>query len=285
MLKAIVHWGLPVVLSSGLVSLPQIAGLNSAQASPSVSKSISQSHSSHHPKPIPVYPNSQRTESMNISSPFTMPLVFGAANQQSWVWKAPVSYSQVEKWYVRKMEDQGYHLISRVLSSLSHSESETFGLLFAKGQENIDQVGINIVPITPTLTEYQYISARLSVPARPQSSVISSPSSVRSIDVSYKPWHGSPVTAFTLTQPRQIDPVVKILNTLPVRPHEMYHCAADFGQGVTLTIHFNNQKSWVVKEQAACATVTMPHTPTLGDLSLSLYHLLGQDAKAATTKG
>ncbi|PSR30777.1 MAG: hypothetical protein C7B43_04715 [Sulfobacillus benefaciens] len=285
MLKAIVHWGLPIVLSSGLVGLSPGAGMAQAQVTPGVSKNITQSNSSHQ-KVVPVYPNSQRTQSMSITSPFSMPLIFGAANQQSSVWKVPVSYRQVENWYIRKMEDQGYHLISRALSSLNHSESETFGLLFAKGQENVDQVGINIVPITPTLTEYQYISARLSVPARPSSSLISSPSSVKSIDVSYKPWrYGHPAMSFTLTQSQQIDAVVKLLNALPVQPQELYHCAADFGQGATLTIHFNNKKTWVVKEQAACISVKMPHAPALQDPNLSLYHLLGQDAQSVSIKG
>ncbi len=188
MFKAIVHWGLPIVLSSGLLSLTHVSGLSVPQTTSGVSTPSSQLSPSRQVG-VPLYPNSVETQAtMTISSPFSMPLIFGASNQESAVWKVPVSYTQVENWYIRKMENQGYHLISRALSSLSHSESETFGLLFAKGQENVDQVGINIVPITPTLTEYQYISARLSVPVRPAASFIPSPSSVKSIDVTYKTW-------------------------------------------------------------------------------------------------
>ena len=286
MFKAIVHWGLPIVLSSGLLSLTHVSGLSVPQTTSGVSTPSSQLSPSRQVG-VPLYPNSVETQAtMTISSPFSMPLIFGASNQESAVWKVPVSYTQVENWYIRKMENQGYHLISRALSSLSHSESETFGLLFAKGQENVDQVGINIVPITPTLTEYQYISARLSVPVRPAASFIPSPSSVKSIDVTYKTWrYGTLATSFTLTQPRQIEPVVKLLNAMPVQPPEMVHCAADFGQGATLTIHFANRKSWVIKDNAACLSVQMPHTPALSDVHSSLYRLLGQDAKSVAVTG
>ncbi|PSR22742.1 MAG: hypothetical protein C7B47_16415 [Sulfobacillus thermosulfidooxidans] len=259
------HWGLPLVLSSGLLTLsnfPIVYGSSHevTTIAPASMGTVPQ---------IPLYPHSLKATIANIDSPFTMPLVGEAINHASSVWQVREPYDTVENWYVHHMEQEGYHLISRV----------THGLLFAKGSLDTDQVGINILPLSPSLTDYQFLSALLPVSKRPAASYIASASSVRFIDVTYRAWrYGSAKISFVLTNPREIASVIQVLNHEQVLPPALYHCAADFGQGATLAIHFRNGQTWQVTDNAACETVHVPLCPPLADSGLTLYHLIAKDA-------
>ncbi|SMC03933.1 hypothetical protein SAMN00768000_1364 [Sulfobacillus thermosulfidooxidans DSM 9293] len=281
MWKQMGHWGLPVILSSGLLALPSLGTINlniSPVATQNVTAKVYQS--------VPRYPHSVAVIAPPISSPFAAPLVLGAENHLSKLWQLPTSYDHAENWYMHEMEKEGYHLISQAMSSLAHSESLTYGLLFAQGPQETTQVAINFLPLNAHTTNMQYIVAELPVPSRPQSSRMAPVSAVREITVHYRAWrYGSPLQSFTLNNPKTIAPVVDLLNHLPVLPPELFHCAADFGQGATLIVHFRNGKQWVIRDNAACDSVQIPHAPALQDVHSSLYHLLGQDAKKFTTKG
>lgn len=278
MLRTVVHWGLPAALSLSLMTFTH-APLARARAYKTASPKTSQVGKTSSTQ-VPLYPDSHKSSTPNtISSPFSLPLLWGGDNHLSGVWQVAASYHQVENWYIRNMQNEGYHLISHVLSSASHSESMTHGLLFSQGVQGSNQVGINILPLSSSVTDYQYLTARVAVPKRPAASLVPSVSAVRSIEVAYRPWrYGSPVQSYLLTRPMQIAPVIKILNGLPVMSPAVYHCVADFGQGAVLTVHFRNGHQWVIKENAACESVQIPHSPGLFDVNLNLYHLLAKDS-------
>ncbi|WP_020375381.1 hypothetical protein [Sulfobacillus thermosulfidooxidans] len=275
MIKGIMHWGLPLLLSSGLLTLSNVpivygSSHGGTTIAPASMGTVPQ---------IPLYPHSLKATIANIDSPFTMPLVGGTINHASSVWQVRVPYDAVENWYIHHMEQEGYHLISRSISSISYSQSLTHGLLFAKGSLDTDQVGINILPLSPSLTDYQYLSALLPVAKRPAASYIASSSSVRFIDATYRAWrYGSPKISFVLRNPKEIASVIQVLNHEQVLPPALYHCAADFGQGATLAIHFRNGKTRQVTDIAACETVHVPLCPPLADSGLTLYHLIAKDA-------
>ncbi|WP_053959909.1 hypothetical protein [Sulfobacillus thermosulfidooxidans] len=281
MWKQMGHWGLPVVLSSGLLVLSPLGGhdLNlSPMAATNVTAAVY--------RPVPRYPHSDVVTAPPISSPFAAPLVMGAKNHLSKLWQLPTSYDHAENWYIHEMKKEGYHLISKAMSSLAHSESFTHGLLFAQGPQETTQVAINFLPVNAHTTNMQYILAELPMSSRPQSSLIVPVTAVREIRVHYRAWrYGSSVKSFNLNTPKTIAPVVTLLNQLPVLPPELFHCAADFGQGATLIVHFRNGTQWVIRENAACDSVQIPHAPTLQDVHDALYHLLGEDAKKFASKG
>lgn len=262
----------PLIIASGLMALPRGAGTGMARVRPAVAPLVRTSAPA-----VPLYPGSERIAGKTLVSLFGFPVGAGVKDASSPVYRLPVPAATAESWYTRMMEQRGYRLVSRGYAA-QDSSAVTQGLEFAKGVEDTQQAGLSFQETGPGSCDMQYSTVSITLPVRPASTEIASPRDVRQIAVVYRAWrYGSPSQHFSITNHREIARVVRILNALPPSIPMPEHCAADFGQGATLTVEFANHRQWVVRDNAACDSVRIPGAPPLTDVGGLLYRTLGQD--------
>lgn len=262
----------PLIIASGLMALSPGAGRGVTPVLPAVAPPVQASV-----PPVPLYPGSEKTAGKTLGSLFGFPVAPGVKDVSSPVYRLPVSVATAEDWYTRMMETSGYRLVSRGYTT-QDSSAVTQGLEFAKGAEDSQQAGLSFQETGPGSCDMQYSTVSITLPVRPASTEIASPRDVRQIAVVYRAWrYGSPSQHFSITNHREIARVVRILNALPPSSPMPEACAADFGQGATLTVEFANHRQWVVRDNAACDSVHIPGAPPLTDVGGFLYRTLGQD--------
>lgn len=262
----------PLIIASGLMALPRGTGTGMTPVRPAVAPPAQASAPA-----VPLYPGSQKSVGKTLVSLFGFPVAAGVKDASSPVYRLPVPAATAESWYTRMMEKRGYRLVSRGYAT-QDSSTVTQGLEFAKGAEDSQQAGLSFQETGPGSCDMQYSTVSITLPVRPASTEIASPRDVRQIAVVYRAWrYGSPSQHFSITNHREIARVVRILNALPPSSPVPEHCAAEFGQGATLTVEFANHRQWVVRDNAACDSVHIPGAPPLTDVGGLLYRTLGQD--------
>jgi hypothetical protein len=263
----------PLIVAAALMSVPHLSERVTSPLLP-VKKLVSQTALPH----VPRYPLSAKITHKALLSPFGFPLVRGVKEFTSPVYQLPIRVPEAEAWYTRVMERQGYTLLSRGVSSSQNAAAVTDGLEFAKGVENSQQAALTFQSAGAGASDMQYMTMSFALPKRPVSTMISNPDTVKTIAVVYHTWrYGAPSQNFVITNRREIDQIVHILNVLPPSSPMPEGCAADFGQGAKLTIDFVNHQHWLVTDSAACETVRIPGAPPLTDVGSKLYQTLGQD--------
>ncbi len=262
----------PLIVAAGLMSIPH--SVHSASSPLPAGTAGVQGGIPH----VPLYPLSAKIAHPALGAFFGVPVVQGIKVKTSPVYRLPVKVSQAEAWYTHAMEQRGFHLLSSGFSSSRNAAVVTRGLEFARGPQNSQLVALTFQAAAPGNCDMQYTASAFSLPKRPASTMIAHPSSVRAIDVVYHPWrYGAPAQDFVIKSREEIDQVVEILNALPTSSPMSEACAADFGQGATLTIKFVNRAAWDVTDNAACETVRIPGAPPLMDVGSRLYQTLGHD--------
>ncbi len=261
-----------LIVAAGLMSIPHSV---QSTSSPLPAGTLAGQSGVPH---VPLYPLSAKIAHPALSAFFGLPVVQGIKVKTSPVYHLPVKVSQAEAWYTHAMAQRGFHLLSSGFSSSPDSAVVARGMEFARGPQNSQLVALTFQTAPHGNCDMQYTASAFSLPKRPDSTIIVHPSSVRVIDVVYHPWrYGAPAQDFVVKNRKEIGQVVEILNALPTTSPMSEACAADFGQGATLTIQFVNRADWDVTDNAACNTVHIPGAPPLMDVGNRLYQTLGHD--------
>lgn len=163
----------------------------------------------------------------------------------------------IEAWYAAALGRRGW---TRSATGYTGSRGRVteYGESFTKGKSRLVSINLSFLPPKGGHTTFRVGVDDIKVPPRPAASLV--PASADSVVIRARSSSASPWKTRVLTTPSLVHRWVATLNGLPLFPAgtAAFHCAADFGQGATLTFHAANGASLTFNVVPACAEIAAP---------------------------